>query len=143
MSDRIFAVIWLLAVAFVAAVGWRIEAPFSYEPIGPRAYPLLLCALMAGCVVWLFAKPDAHADWPREALRAKVALLLGAVGAWALLFEPLGFIVSTAFASFAIGRLFGAARIPSAVCGVVSGVGLFFFFDKLLDVNLPLGRIFA
>jgi putative tricarboxylic transport membrane protein len=142
VSDRIFAAAWLLLLAFFAWVAWKIEVPFSYEPIGPKAYPLLLAGLMAGCCVWLAIKPDAHAEWPRERrLLAKVFIAFGVLFAWAFAFEPLGFVVSTAIASIAFGRLFDARWAPNVVAGVVMGVGLYFFFDKLLDVPLPLGPL--
>lgn len=144
MSDRIFSVIALIALAAFAWIGWKIEAPFSYEPIGPKAYPLLLFGAMAACAGWLLLKPDARADWPQEhRLRVKVAGLLGVLLAWALLFEPAGFIASTTLASIAIGRLFDAPWKGNVVAGVASGVGLYVFFDKLLDVNLPLGRLWG
>jgi putative tricarboxylic transport membrane protein len=144
MSDRIFCAIFLVVLACLAWVAWKIDAPFSYEPIGPKAYPLLLFGLMAACAAWILVKPDAKAEWPEaKSLRLKVAGLLGVLLAWALLFHPLGFIVSTALASVAIGRLFDAAWKPNLVAGVVSSVALYFFFDKLLDVALPLGRLWG
>jgi putative tricarboxylic transport membrane protein len=144
MSDRIFGVLWLLAMAGMAWVAWQIEAPYSYEPIGPKAYPLLLCGLMAACAAWLLVKPDPQADWPRErALQVKVAIMLVALFAWAVLLEPLGFIASTALASIAIGYLFDARWGPNLVAGLVSGIGLYLFFDKALDVVLPLGRLWG
>lgn len=144
MSDRLFAILWLAVMAGMAWIGWKIEAPFSYEPIGPKAYPLLLCGLMAACAVWLAFKPDAEADWPvGRPLQVKVASLLGIVFAWALLFQPLGFIASTILASAAIGRLFDAPWGKNAAAALVSGVGLYLFFDRLLDVVLPLGRLWG
>ena len=144
MSDRVFSVVALIACAALAWVGWQIEAPFSYEPIGPKAYPLLLLGLMAACAAWLLVKPDARADWPEDKhLRFKVAALLGVVFAWALLFQPIGFIASTILASIAIGWLFDAAWKGNVIAAIVSGVGLYLFFDKLLDVNLPLGTLWG
>lgn len=144
MSDRLFAVLWLLAMAGMAWIGWRIEAPFNYEPIGPRAYPLLLCALMVACAAWLLAKPDAESDWPRERrLQAKVGMLLGVLFGWALLFEPFGFMISTALAAVAIARLFEGRWLRSVAAAAVLSVGLYVFFDKGLDVVLPLGRLWG
>ena len=144
MSDRIFTAIFLVVLAGLAWVAWKIDAPFSYEPIGPKAYPLLLFGLMAACAVWILVKPDAKAEWPEgRSLRLKVAGLLGILLAWALLFHPLGFIVSTTLASIAIGRLFDAPWRANVVAGVVSGVSLYLFFDKLLAVALPSGRLWG
>jgi putative tricarboxylic transport membrane protein len=143
MSDRIFSVVWLACCAAIAWLAWQIEAPFSYEPIGPRAFPLLLAAAMALASVWLLAKPSREPDWPRGELRGKVVLLIGAFVGYSLLFEPLGFPVATALATLVIGRTFGGGWTGSLAAGAALGGGLWFFFDKLLDVTLPLGRLWA
>ena len=143
MSDRIFAGLWLVFCAAVAWLAWKIEAPFSYEPIGPRAYPLLVTGIMAASAAWLLLKPDREPDWPRGAARAKAAVLVVAFLAYAFLFEWLGFPLATALATVAVGRLFGGGWIAVLAGGAGLGGGLWYFFDKLLDVTLPLGRVFA
>ncbi len=143
MSDRIFAVLWLAGCAAVGWMAWQIEAPISYEPIGPRAYPMLLAGTMAAASFWLLLKPDREPDWPVGPMRAKAAVLLVAFLAYALAFEWLGFPLSTTLATVAVGRLFGGGWIACVVSGAGLGGGLWFLFDKLLDVTLPLGRAFA
>ena len=59
--------------------------------------------------------------------------------AYALLFEQLGFVITTALATFALGLLFNGRLLPSLISGVLMGVLLFGLFDLLLDVPLPLG----
>lgn len=143
MSDRVFAALWLAFCAGVAWLAWKIEAPFSYEPIGPRAFPLLLCGAMAASVAWLFAKPDREPDWPRGAVRAKAAVLVAAFLGYALFFEWLGFPLATALATVAVGRLFGGGWKAVVAGGAGLGIGLWYFFDRMLDVTLPLGRLVA
>lgn len=143
MSDRIFAVVWLAFCAAVAWLAWRIEAPFSYEPIGPRAFPLLLAGVMAASAAWLLVKPDREPDWPRGSARAKAIGMLAAFLAYAFLFEWLGFPLATALATVGIGRLFDGKWMAVGAGGAALGIGLWFFFDKLLDVTLPLGRLFT
>ena len=57
LYQRLFAGLWLLACVGLAVAGWRYQAPFSYEPVGPRAYPLLCLALMGAGLAWLIARP--------------------------------------------------------------------------------------
>ncbi len=61
--------------------------------------------------------------------------------AYALLFEILGFVISTALAGFALGLLFNGRLWPSVISGVLLGVLLYGLFDYLLDVPLPLGLL--
>ena len=143
MSDRIFASLWLVFCAAVAWLAWKIEAPFSYEPIGPRAYPLLITGVMAASSAWLLLKPDPEPDWPRGSLATRCALLVGGFLGYAVLFETLGFPVATALATMLIGRTFGGRWKGTLAAGIGLGVGLWLFFDKLLDVTLPLGRLWA
>jgi putative tricarboxylic transport membrane protein len=143
MSDRLFAVVWLAFCAAVAWLAWQIDAPFSYEPIGPRAFPLLLAGAMAASAAWLIAKPDREPDWPRGSARGKAIVLVTAFLAYAFLFEWLGFPLATALVTVALGRLFDGSWRAVAAGGAGLGVGLWYFFDKLLDVTLPLGQLFA
>ncbi|WP_043309418.1 tripartite tricarboxylate transporter TctB family protein [Pseudomonas sp. ML96] len=144
MYVRLFAAVWLLVCAFLAVVAWGFQAPFSYDPVGPRAYPLLLLILMAASAMWLLCKPSDEPTLPISwALARKVALCIGALLAYALLFEPLGFILSTALIGFGLGLLFGGRVLLSAVSGVLMGVLLYGLFDYLLDVPLPLGLFAA
>ena len=143
MSDRIFAALWLAMTAFIAVVIGRIEVPFSYEPIGPRAFPWLLCAMMAAAALYLLVKPDAEPGWPRGRLLAKSAVVIAALFAYAFAFEWLGFPAATVLATIAVGRAFGGSWVKSAVAGVALGAGLWFFFDRLLEVTLPLGLLWG
>ncbi|MDH4557045.1 tripartite tricarboxylate transporter TctB family protein [Pseudomonas sp. BN417] len=142
MYVRIFAAVWLLVCALLAVVAWGFQAPFSYDPVGPRAYPLLLLFLMATAAIWLLYKPGDAEDLPISwSLARKVALFVIAMFAYALLFEPLGFILSTALAGFGLGILFNGRLLPSLASGVLMGALLHGLFDYLLDVPLPLGLL--
>jgi putative tricarboxylic transport membrane protein len=143
VSDRIFSALWLVFCAAVAWLAWKIDAPFSYEPIGPRAFPLLLAGIMAASSAWILFKPDREPDWPRGAARVKAAVLVGAFLGYAFLFEWLGFPLATALVTVAVGRLFDGSWKAVAAGGAGLGVGLWYFFDRLLDVTLPLGRLFS
>jgi len=143
VSDRIFSVVWLAFCAGVAWLAWQIDAPFSYEPIGPRAFPLLLAGAMALAAGWLVLKPDREPDWPRGTLRAKAFALFIAFLAYAMLFEWIGFPVATALMTVAVGRLFDGGWKAVAAGGIGLGIGVWYFFDKLLDVTLPLGRLWT
>ena len=57
MYQRIFGIVLLLCCLGLAATAWGYHAPFSYEPVGPRAYPLLLLMLMGLGAIYLIAKP--------------------------------------------------------------------------------------
>ena len=142
MSDRIFSVLWLGFCAAAAGLAWSIEAPFSYEPIGPRAFPLLLSGAMALSAAWILLKPDREPDWPHGRLLGKVTLLVAAFLLYAFLFDLMGFPLATGLMTVAVGRVFDGGWKATIAGGVCLSAGLWFFFDRLLDVTLPLGLLF-
>ena len=46
-ADRILSLLLLGLAAFVAVQAMQLEVPFSYDPVGPRAFPLGLAILLA------------------------------------------------------------------------------------------------
>ena len=144
MVDRLFAGVWLLLTLGFAAVARTYEAQYSYEPIGPRAFPLLLAAISAACSLWLLLRPkriaETLAPLPDGGL-ARAVLLMAGLFAYAFLFEVIGFPLATVLVTVAIGRLFGGSWRQVALAGLALGVSLFLLFDKALDVTLPLGSL--
>lgn len=146
MADRIFAAIWLALTVAYAFAARDYVAPYSYEPIGPRAFPLLLSVISAVCSIWLLVRPDRFAETlyglpPGGLLKALV--LAVALVAYGVVFEWLGFPLSTFLVTMVIGRLFRGEWIRILVAGAGLGVGLYVLFDRLLDVTVPLGSIWS
>ena len=61
--------------------------------------------------------------------------------AYGLLFESLGFVVSTTLMGFGLGMLFNGRLLPSLASGLLMGALLYGLFDYLLNVPLPLGLL--
>ncbi len=139
MYDRLFGTVWLLLCAGLAVVAWGFQAPFSYDPVGPRAYPLLLLALMVAGSLWLILHPNRieHLLSRHQSLRALLCVFI--LLTYALLFEPLGFVPITALTATALGLLFDGRPLACVISGILMGVLLYVLFDLLLDIPLPLG----
>ncbi|WET14942.1 tripartite tricarboxylate transporter TctB family protein [Yersinia intermedia] len=139
MSDRIFASIWILLCISGLFIGWGIQSEYSYEPLGPRPFPMAILALMTLCaVLLLLRKPDVIA-WPHAKVLHRLLVMVITLVLYAWGFESLGFPLATALLTFSIALLFKAKVWVSALSGVVLGASLFYAFDYLLDVTLPLG----
>lgn len=144
IAQRFFGGAWLLACLLLAGIAWRYHAAFSYEPVGPRAYPLLCLALMAAGLAWLIARPPPLHEEPDQpppslALLRKVGLCIVLLLGHAALFEHLGFVVSSALAGSALAWLAGGRPLPSLLAGTLLSVGLYLLFDRVLEVPLPAG----
>ena len=120
---------------------WRLLMTLGGFPLS-----LALSGLAQGvaAALWLLCKPSGEPTLPISwVLARKVGLCVGALLAYALLFEPLGFVLSTALAGFSLGLLFGGRLLPSALSGLLMGTLLYGLFDYLLDVPLLLGLFAA
>ncbi|EKY3118438.1 tripartite tricarboxylate transporter TctB family protein [Cronobacter turicensis] len=139
MSDRIFAGIWILLCIGGLFVAWQIHSEYAYEPVGPRPFPMGIIALMLLCaVLLLLRRPDVVA-WPHHAVLQRLVVMVIVLLLYAWGFEWLGFPLATALLTAVIGMLFGAQLPAALVSGVVMGGVLWYAFDRLLDVTLPLG----
>ena len=146
LLQRIFASVLLLACVGLALMAWPYQAAFSYEPVGPRAFPLLMLGLMGLGLIYMIVRPTpvVHSEddpkLDRDTLikiGACVVLLLIFAGT----FEPLGFILSSILIGIPMARLYGGRWLPSVVIISLMSVGLYLLFDKAMDVPLPLGLL--
>lgn len=139
MSERIFGGALLLLSLAGIWIGWDLQAPVSYEPVGPRAFPLLVLFLLSLCAVALMLDKKGDTTWAPPPVLSRIGLLFLIVLGYALLFDKLGFVIATALMTVPVSRFFGGSWKQGIVGGLGLGVGLFFFFDRLLDVALPTG----
>jgi putative tricarboxylic transport membrane protein len=77
----------------------------------------------------------ARKTWFR--LGGTVVMLL----AYAELYEPLGFILSTILFGTALCAMLGAGILRSVVFGVAAGIAGYLLCVTLLDLNLPEGEL--
>ncbi|MBH9003217.1 tripartite tricarboxylate transporter TctB family protein, partial [Pseudomonas aeruginosa] len=93
---------------------------------------------------WLIARPTPirHAEDEQPlggAVLLKVLACIALLLVFAGLFETLGFILSAALVGSCMAILYGARPIPAVVTASLLGIGLYWLFDRALDVPLPLG----
>ncbi|PNG39707.1 hypothetical protein A1395_03395 [Pseudomonas protegens] len=146
LIQRLFAAVLLLACAGLALMAWPYQAAFSYEPVGPRAFPLLMLGLMGLALLYMLFRPTPikHSeDEPpldRQTL-TKITICVTLLLVFAGTFEPLGFIVASVLIGVPMARLYGGRWLPSLVIISLLSVGLYWLFDRVMDVPLPLGLL--
>lgn len=143
LSDRLLGVLALLFSAFLAWYGIGLEAAFSYEPVGPRAFPLLLSALIGLCGLVLTWKGGNKVEPNLPGVNGRILMMVGLLAFYAAGFVWFGFMLSTAIMTTMIGRLFGGSWMKSAAGGMIMAVLFYLLFDRLLDVVLPVGLLGA
>ncbi|OLO04482.1 tripartite tricarboxylate transporter TctB family protein [Salinicola socius] len=138
-ADRVLSLLLLGLAAFVAVQAWQLQVPFSYDPVGPKAVPLILSALLAVLAIVLFVRPGAGGEWPTGALLLRLVFTMAVLGAYAALFINLGFLVTTALVSVVIAWLFGATPVKAVVGGLLLALGSYLLFTYGLGISLPTG----
>ncbi|AZD28159.1 tripartite tricarboxylate transporter TctB family protein [Pseudomonas chlororaphis] len=146
LLQRIFASVLLLVCLGLALMAWPYQAAFSYEPVGPRAFPLLMLGLMGLALLYMVFRPapikhsEDEPPLDRETL-TKISICVVLLLIFAGLFEPLGFILSSILIGIPMARLYGGHWVPSAVVTTLMAIGLYLLFDRVMDVPLPLGLL--
>jgi putative tricarboxylic transport membrane protein len=144
--QRIFSLVLLLVCIGLAMMAWPYQAPFSYEPVGPRAFPLLMLGLMGISLLYMTIRPTpiVHSEEEPALDRPtliKIGICTVLLLVFAGLFEPLGFVLSSILIGIPMARLYGGRWLPSVVIITFMSIALYVLFDKVMDVPLPLGLL--
>lgn len=135
----------LMVVAAVVVLVDAARLPDSADALGPAAAPTLLGVLLGGLgaiLGWQGARslrtpggvdPEGRRLW-------RLAALVGALAAFALLLPIIGYVVSSAALFTAACLLLGAPRPGRVVAyGWTLAAVAFLIFDRLIGLNLPAG----
>jgi len=142
MVDRIFAgVLLIVALAYAVIAFTAIRAPFQYDPLGPESWPQILSIVATLCLLFILWKPDASELGVAKQTWFRLAATVVMLCAYAELYEPLGFILSTILFGTALCAMLGAGMAKSLVFGVTTGVAGFLVCVTLLGLNLPEGEL--
>lgn len=140
-SGRITALA-LIALAIVVGIGAsQIEYAFSSDPLGPRAFPYLLAAVLGLCGAWYLISPGEADPWPgAETLLRSAALIIVCAVAIAAM-NLVGFIASAAVICGVAAWMFGAAPVPAAGIGIAQALFWYVLFKLALGTYLPAGTL--
>ena len=135
--------------AFAAIVTARLPGEGGYAGIGPNFIPAVVSGGLLATGAWLLwealaggwrnrGEPEAGAEHPFHAsafwwITAGLAAHMALIG-WA------GFVIAGSVLFVCVARGFGSRRlIRDLSIGIVLALGVYLFFVKLLNVNLPGG----
>ena len=135
-SDRIFGLVTLfVALAFIASAT-QIQTSFLSDPVGPKAFPMLIGGVAALCSLVMILRPDPNPDWPvgKTWLSLLVAVIVLVVYAYTL--KPLGFLLPTAVAAGILSYQISPRPVPAVLAGLGLSIGLFVVFKYALGLGL-------
>lgn len=141
LSGRITALA-LIAVAIIVGIGAsQIEYAFSSDPLGPRAFPYLLAAILGLCGVWYLISPGEADPWPGADTLVRSAALIVVCAVAIAVMNLVGFIVSAAVICGVTAWMFGAAPAMAAIIGVAQALFWYVLFKIALGTYLPAGTL--
>lgn len=141
MSDRIFGIIGLcLAIGF-ALSALAIQESFLSDAVGPKAFPLIIAAVLAVSSLAVILRPDPDPVWPDLPRLAEVGASVVILVAYAELLPVLGFVISTAFAAAYLAWRLGSAPLWAMVTGTSVSLGIYVVFRLILGLSLARGPL--
>jgi putative tricarboxylic transport membrane protein len=141
----------LLALGvYVAVVAARMPATGGFSGVGPAAMPKIVAGGLVVAGLWLLAE-SLTGGWRRAEAAPEARgehaffapgfawISAGLFGQMALIHSA-GFVVAAAVLFACVARGFGSRRpVRDVVLGTLLSLGIFWFFVKFLNVNLPAG----
>jgi putative tricarboxylic transport membrane protein len=160
MFNRTIAVVAIvLAGAYIYSTTQITELDFG-DPIGPRMFPYVIAGIMLiGAAMVLMESVAKHretipqgepatideiADMPAD--RPGHVWMLAAVSGWVILyilvFERVGYVISTSVFIFGLVAYFNKGKwITNIAVSVLVSIGAYLLFHRLLSVGLPAGML--
>lgn len=142
----------VLIIGIAAAVGTsQLSSAGGYARVGPNVAPAVVAGGLILLGLWLAyealsggwrnATPDDPAERGEHAFHGGAFFWVSAgLFAQMLLIHRAGFVVAQAALFACVARGFGSTKAPRDLAiGLILGLGVFLFFVKFLNVNLPAG----
>ena len=135
-SDRIFGLVFLfVALAYIASAT-QIQTSFLADPVGPKAFPILVGIVAAISSLVLIFKPDPDPSWPDIPTFVNLLLATLVLVAYAYLLKPLGFLIPTAAAAGILSFQISPKAKNALIAGASLSIGLFLLFKFALGLGL-------
>ena len=136
LGDRLAGAVAVIGALAFGVSAYALPLPFFSDPLGPRAFPLMVAGIVLLCGLVMVLRPEPDPDWP--APRTWGALLVSALVlvAYAYALKPLGFLLPTAVAAGVLSWQISPRPRFAVLAGLGLAAGLFVVFKFVLGLNL-------
>ncbi|MAC79360.1 MAG: hypothetical protein CML66_15020 [Rhodobacteraceae bacterium] len=139
MSDRIFGLIGVLLAIGFALSALAIEESFLSDAVGPKAFPLIIAAILGLSSAVIALRPDPEPHWPGLARLAEIAAAVLVMIVYAQALPEAGFVLSTAIAAAYLAWRLGSRPVEAVLTGIGTSVGIYAIFHLVLGLSLARG----
>lgn len=140
-SDRVLGVILLVLAGVIVWGSTLIEESFIQDPLGPKAFPVIIALVLAVSALVLIIRPDSEPEWPRLAKLLEIFGAIAVMVLYAQFLPVIGFVFATAIAAAYLSWRLGSSVVSALIAGVVIAVGIYVIFHLILGLSLARGPL--
>jgi putative tricarboxylic transport membrane protein len=142
INDRVFGMLMLIISVAYGYEATQFPIPFGgQESVGPETFPIMLSLLLGISSIYMILRPDPDEKWAPSAMLLELGIVVLSLLAFAWAIEPVGFMPAAALVVSFLSWRMGASITKSLITGVSSSVVIFFLFNNVLELALPLGLL--
>lgn len=139
MFDRIGGLVLLLTGAGAAWHSYGLKVAFAADPIGPKAFPIIVGLILAVCGANILLRPS-EVEWNAGDYGRVIAVAAASL-IYPLLLEPLGFVPATALLGFVVAKALKGGIVQSAIGSICMAAVILLLIDVGLGLGLPRGPL--
>ncbi|SON55106.1 Tripartite tricarboxylate transporter TctB family protein [Hartmannibacter diazotrophicus] len=139
MSDRMLGAVCVLLAAFFIWQATLIETGFIVDPLGPKAFPIIIGTVLGISGLYPLLRPDPEPEWPSRGGILEIGFATLVMIAFAVALPNYGFVASAAVASGLLSWRLGSSPLAAVVTGIGIAVGVYLIFHFALGINLARG----
>jgi putative tricarboxylic transport membrane protein len=139
--DRVAGGTLLLVGAAVGLEATTYDVTFMTDPVGPKALPFLVSAIVVLAGLATLLRPRASVPLPERRTAVAMAAAVAAFLLYAVALPFLGFFTSTTLVVLALALLYRGPSLPSLGAALALSGGLWLLFAALLSLPLPVGSL--
>lgn len=139
MSDRILGICCLLIAAFLIWQATQVQTSFIVDPLGPKAFPIIIGIVLAGAGLYPILRPDPEPEWPARGRLLEVGFAAVLMVFFAMSLATLGFVVAAALVSGLMSWRLGAPPLKAVLTGLGIAITIFVIFHLVLGIHLASG----
>ena len=136
LGDRALGLVSLMVALAYVASATQIQTSFLQDPVGPKAFPILIGVVAALSSPVLIVKPDPSPDWPAGKTFLSLLFAVFVLVAYAFALKPFGFLLPTAITAAILSYQISPKPVAALLSGIGLSVGLFVLFKFALGLGL-------
>lgn len=140
-ARRVTGLVLLVAGAATAMEATTFDVAFLTDPVGPKALPYLVAAMLAVAGLVALLRPESEPSLPDAPAVARMTGAVVAFLTYAAALPLLGFFTATTLVVTALSLLYRGPFVGSAVAAAGLSGGLWLLFVRVLSLPLPVGEL--